>query len=135
MQKQYFFSFYLCSHIIGNFVEIKEISRQHMCFCWVMSHGPSKSGQLPITSRTDMTANVEDCSIQSPAWSCGREMECSSGDSCLCKGVPEDVACGLSSGLHPSPPHPAPSGESMMVMLPPQIQQTTRFRLGLINTL
>lgn len=84
-----------------------------------------------------MTANVEDGSIQSPAWFYGREMECSSGDSRLCPAerVPEDVACGLSSELLPSPPHPAPSGESMMVMLPPQIQQTARFRLGLINTL
>lgn len=79
-----------------------------------------------------MTANVEDCSIQSPAWFYGREMECSSGDSRLCPAerVPEDVACGLSSELHPSPPHPAPSGESMLVMLPPPNSANRKVQTG-----
>ena len=78
-----------------------------------------------------MMANIEDRFIQS------HDLFYSSfEDSWLCpvEKVPEDFACGLSSELHPSPPHPVPSGKVVVLTLP-KVNIPARFRLELISTL
>lgn len=50
---------------MGNFVGIKKIPRQYMCFYQVISNRPGKSRKLSVASRTDVMANIEDRSIQS----------------------------------------------------------------------
>lgn len=53
---------------MGHFVGIQEIARHHVCFYPAVSNSSSKSRKLPVASRTDMMANIED--VSSKATSC-----------------------------------------------------------------
>lgn len=83
-----------------------------------------------------MTADIENCFIQSHELFYSRETGCSFEDNWLfpAERVPKDLACRLSAELHRSAPHSAPSGKAAVLGLP-EFSTPARFGLGLINTL